>query len=511
MFNWNQYPSNYARVTESLSHRSGQHNWLINCIRTNEKTVYGKKYQFDKIHTIDQYRKYVPLINYEDIQGYIGQISRGARDILFRGTAVSFERTSGSGGSEKLIPYSSESLGNFRKAILPWLAELIQAHDIHSGGVYWAISPATRQPETTPGGIPVGLPDAAYLGEDALHWFARVSVVPHWVGSFANVADWQLVTLYYLLCRDDLALVSVWSPTFLLQLLDTLQSRNRELLRLLQEGGELCGHPIAANFSAVDRYEEYLQRQDARCLWPELRVISCWGDASSAVFYERLRLRFQHVHFQPKGLLSTEGVVTVPNAFGHPVLASGTGFFEFQDTNGEMRLANELKEGERYEVVMTTAGGLYRYRTGDQVLCEISHPIHPILRFVGRGNIVSDMVGEKLTDEFVRSCLQDFDGFCLLMPASGEKPHYRLILDKDEHDQRESLLEKIERRLLANPQYAYARKLGQLKSLKLISVERPLDRFTNHLLSKGVRLGDIKVPSLCIHTDWLEESGVLTL
>lgn len=505
--NWTQLASYKVDADKITADNPEPDAWLLNCIRANQRTVYGKKYCFEKIYTIDQYCQYVPLINYEDIQNYIRQISGGEKDILFKGKAVAFERSSGSSGAEKLIPYSSESLNNFRKIILPWLSGLARAHNIQTGSVYWAISPATRQAEMTDGGVPIGLSDADYIGADLLTWFSGVSAVPLWVGGIANVPDWQLATLYYLLCHKDLALVSVWSPSFLLQLLEALQTRQHELLRLLQKGGEIDGRALPPDLSAAARCQAYFQGEDARCLWPDLRVISCWADASSAFFYQRLRSRFKEAHFQPKGLLATEGIVTAPDSGDRPRLVSDSGFFEFEEDNGELRLTRELQEGRRYEVIMTTAGGLYRYRTGDLVLCEKAHPAHPVLRFVGKGDLVSDMVGEKLTDEFVRSCLQELEGFGMLVPVNQEKPHYILILDKDTTDWSASLVERMEKRLFANRHYAYARKLGQLGRLQALTVARPLHRYTDSRLRKGARLGDIKVPSLCIYTDWLKKNG----
>ncbi len=209
------------------------------------------------------------------------------------------------------------------------------------------------------------------------------------------------------------------------------------------------------------------------------------------------------VNFQGKGLLATEGVVTVPDHEGHAVLAADSGFFEFLDEGGESHMAHELKESGCYEVVMTTAGGLYRYRTGDRVVCEGYSNGLPRLRFIGRSGLASDLVGEKLTDEFVADCLVDIPGFRMLIPDHDPEPGYVLVVDECADTSNIDLLESVEARLKRNPQYAYARKIEQLRRLTVLSSSDPLGDYIEYKVSQGVRLGDVKIPALQPETELL--------
>ncbi len=238
------------------------------------------------------------------------QMECGERDILFEGQPVAYERTGGSTGGSKLIPYSASSLMDFRAAILPWLADVVSTFGFEKGCAYWAISPATRRTEYSRGGIPIGLPDAAYLGDDTLPAFVTLSAVPPWVGEIPTVDDWRLITLYWLLRRNDLVMFSVWSPTFLLALLDGLDQNQQQLEKLLFSGSSFMGHELPQDRGAAARLHTYMQNGDAQVLWPELKLVSCWTDASSRPFFETLRRRLPRVSFQGKGLLATEGVVT---------------------------------------------------------------------------------------------------------------------------------------------------------------------------------------------------------
>jgi hypothetical protein len=385
----------------------------------------------------------------------------GEANVLFAGRPIAFERTSGSSSGAKLIPYSIEGLRDFQQSVSPWFADVVKTYGI-TGSVYFSISPATRAPESI-GGVPVGLPDGSYLGDDGAAMLARMTAVPFDVASINDVDTWRKETLCHLIAARDLELISVWSPTFLLRLLDDVEDPAR--------------------------------------VWPRLKVVSCWTGGASKPFAEEVARRLPQAHLQPKGLLSTESVVTIPDGSDRAVLTAH-GFFEFA-RDEEIYLPHELEIGDVYEVIATTASGLYRYRTGDRVRCEgFSDSTRPVLEFVGRGELVSDLVGEKLTESFVATCLENVGGFRLLVPEASANGYVLLAdacvaIDIDE----------IDRRLHANPQYAYARRIGQLQPLRCASVSHLFDRFVRDQVGRGARLGDVKPAVLRKERDWLDRLG----
>jgi hypothetical protein len=283
--------------------------------------------------------------------------------------------------------------------------------------------------------------------------------------------------------------------------MDGLEQRFTELDALLHHGGTLFQYSLPPDVSARFRLACYMKNKDARFLWANLKLVSCWQEGASKGFFNALQRRLSHAAFQGKGLLATEGVVTVPSGKYPPVLAVDSGFFEFLDAAGQCYFADELVCGSKYEVVMTTSGGLYRYRTGDCVRYEGDANGLPVLRFLGRSGLVSDLVGEKLTEEFVAACLDGIVGFHLLIPCIKTKPRYVLVLDTDNHA--ENLQNTIEAKLANNPQYAYARCIGQLDKLTVCLVHYPLAAYTQRVMQNGARLGDIKLPALRPETDWL--------
>src|SRR5205085_4734172 len=130
------------------------------------------------------------------------------------------------------------------------------------------------------------------------------------------------------------------------------------------------------------RFSSASWSEPLRRIWPRLALISCWADAAAGQFLAELRQLFPEVEIQPKGLLATEGFVSFPlTDKPGAALALRCHFFEFEELGGRCRLAHELDRGGRYRVVVTTAGGLYRYQLGDEV--EVVGFLHqcPLIRF----------------------------------------------------------------------------------------------------------------------------------
>lgn len=434
------------------SHRE----WLEAMLERNANCIYLRRHGSPRTET--EFRHQVPVIAYEDLPPYLERLRAGDSDVLFSGLPVACEKTGGSSGGSKLIPYSLEGLRDFQRSIVPWLAHTARHHRL-SGTAYFAISPVARKGELF-GRLPVGLPDGAYLGEEAGALLIQRTAVPFDVAAIEDVDQWRKVTLDHLTAARDLELISVWSPTFLLR---------------------LCG--------GIGESREF---------WPNLKVISCWTSGAARHHVKGLIEMFPHAKIEPKGLISTEAVVTVPGEDGRPRIVRN-GYFEFR-REGEYLRPSELVAGEEYEVILTTASGLYRYASGDRVCCEESDDAgQPVLEFIGRDSLSCDLVGEKLTDAFVGQCLAELEGSATLVPDS-KGPGYVLISERPLSPESARAFED---RLRRNPQYDYARRLAQLAPLRLLACPQMFDVIEQVMRSRGVRLGDVKPTALRPDDSWL--------
>jgi hypothetical protein len=481
---------------------------LARIVTANRNTELGRRHGFASIGDARDFRARVPIATYKDYAPFVARIARGEPDVLFAGVPVAFEKTSGTTSGAKLIPYSPGALAAFRAAVLPWLADLIVARPrLRLGRAYWALSPVGRKPRRTAAGIAVGMSEDEYLGADIRDAFSALSIVPHAVTAQRDIQRWRFLTLLHLVHASDLTLVSVWSPTFFSQLLLALGEHRNRLVEALQKGFCGAGLRLPADNARARVVQEALSRAppDTHALWPKLDTLSCWTHAMAAGPATELSERLPHAWLQGKGLLATEGAISVPLADApHPVLAVNSAYFEFIDELGGCHESHELESDRCYRVMMTTPGGLYRYDLGDRVKCRGFFATAPMLEFVGRGALVCDLVGEKLVEGFVAERLPTQAGFCMLVPRQ-DVAGYALVLDAGRLDEStaEDLAAHIDTALRENPQYAYARELGQLARVAPWRVVDPQAAYLGWALARGQRLGDIKPVALSRDPSWL--------
>jgi hypothetical protein len=251
-----------------------------------------------------------------------------------------------------------------------------------------------------------------------------------------------------------------------------------------------------------------LDAGDATCIWPQLRVVSCWADGHARLHIPELQSRLPGVEIQPKGLLATEGVVTIPYEDRTPI-AIRSHFFEFLDGDRSF-LAHEIAPGRTYSVVVTTGGGLYRYRLEDLVEVDGLVGRTPSLRFLGKGDRISDLCGEKLHEAFVARAIQSACAHAGVAPRaaflapdrSNGVAAYTLYLESD-GECVERLGPVLDDQLASNPQYRYCRTLGQLSCVRIFRVTQPLGpAYLERCRERGQRLGDIKPSALTTVSGW---------
>ena len=131
----------------------------------------------------------------------------------------------------------------------------------------------------------------------------------------------------------------------------------------------------------------------------------------------------------------------------------------------------QTRAGGDYRLIVTTQGGLYRYDTGDYVRVHALHSGVPEIEFVGRGSLSSDLCGEKLSEAFIRTAMEtvspDLAQRALLQGVQDNPPYYRLLSADAQTAHHSALAARLDEALCANPQYAYARRTGQLAALRL--------------------------------------------
>lgn len=492
-----------------------QEKLLLEYIKENQDTVFGKQYDFKNIKTIEDFQKNVPITAYEDYEKYIEEIFNGEGNVLTKDKVKVLEQTSGSSGKKKYIPYTSTLQSEYNKGIFPWLYDLsLHYKDLFDGCMYWSITPATDESKDEEN-VKVGFEDdAEYLGpvgKIARKWF----VVPKLIAKITDLEKFQIVTCIFLFSREDLRFISVWNASFLTNLLEAFENNKAVIIDSIMQGKilvdidaniktELEKALMSPNQKQIERLKRIKENDlSYKEIFPKIELVSAWGDSNAIMMYDELVNKLGDIYVQKKGVLATEGVISIPLEElddGHAITYKSH-FYEFIDVEtGELCLLKDLKKDKEYSILMTTGGGLYRYKLGDIVRVIDFYKKLPVIKFICREN-VSDYCGEKLNEDFVTKILKslitkyELDPlYTLFAPICEDgKYSYRLYIEVENDMNLENLQTDFENELLNNYHYNYCRQIGQLLDFKVVKIKdgnkKYLERCTNEL---GQKLGNIK-------------------
>ena len=425
-----------------------QNTKLLNIVHKNQASLFGQNYKFKDIHSYTDYKKTVPIQEYEDLHPYIREIEKGKQNILTTEKVIILEPTSGSSGKKKYIPYTKSLKKEFQKAIAPWIFDVyIHYPCLFFSQSYWSISPQNKSKKSKK---IVGFKnDSEYLSGLSKWFMKQIMAVP---ASFDKTKEMFQKNKY-------IGLISIWSPTFL----NSIFNKDFDLTKKMKN----------------------------------IKFISAWGDSSSSHFLHLIKDYFPQAIFQPKGLLSTECFASFPlfKLKNKSILAYRSHFFEFLDSDGEVFLAHQLKIGSQYTLIVTTAGGLYRYNTHDVVQIIGFYKSVPVMQFCGRDNQTADFFGEKLNELFVKSACDSIFKQLNISPVffvvTFSQDHYNLLIEGENIPlKRLSIL--LEKELEKNFHYKYCIELKQLRPINCVYTNDGIKKYIDFYARRGIKLGDIK-------------------
>lgn len=396
---------------------------------------------------------------------------------------VRVEPTSGSTSKRKLIPYTKNFLQELDSAIAPWVFDLYEKYPhIANGKQYWSLSWLPTEQRS----MREGNSDA-----DFLPWWKNIFAqgllaAPQNLNMLPTLEEHKWETSLALAGCAELSLISVWSPTFLLSLMDSISDLRSELARALPKTSCLQG------------WNGIWTPDFAQHLWPKLALISAWDAAYSAVWAEKIKTHFPHVAFQGKGLWSTEGVVTIPFQEQYP-LALNSHFYQFECLSSARTLfAWELEVGMRVKPLLTCGNGFTKYRLEDILVVDRFLQRTPCLVFQGRDRHV-DLVGEKLDQALILELFQELrlKGYSPVSLFGKQQPraHYQLLVEGETSDTAAIALH-TENFLRQSHHYQLARELGQLSSVEVCSAKDGRAEYVERMKARGLLEGDIKIEPL---------------
>lgn len=596
------YKNFVSNIKSKSKIRETQVKILLEISKTNKNTEYLKIFETgsqilnaeNEKELIEKFQNKIPIVNYEDIKEFVEKEKVGKSNVLLSDKIKLFELTSGSTSDVKYIPYTEKFLKSYMNGVFAWIYNLYQNNKrLFLGSSYWSVSPILKREAVTSGGIRVGIEDdTSYFDKVSAFFLNKLFTVPKEIKNIQNMEDFLLITAVFLLLSENLAMISVWSPSFLMILLDFIEKNHKVICQIVKSedlGTEFFADKNLGNkkyfqiiqkkyrklwkknrskflINYFEKYEKNILSKndktqnleiteknneneimaenknletksgnkivenfvDYSVIWEKLSLVSCWADSDSYEIFIKLKekLNFDkknmNLKFQGKGLMSTECIVSFPleNVKNGSVAAYNSFFYEFIQVsddkleNRSPKLLDELELGERYCVVVTTNAGLYRYNTNDIV--EVTGFYHkiPIVRFVGRINNFSDIVGEKLKNSFVEKQVlttleeNNIKGeFLLFAPVRNETGEifYTLFLEIKK-DGRKFNWKQIENEMNSSLckafHYEYAYKLGQLRKVRVFLIEKDGLKTYTAEKSKKQKIGDIKYRLLDKNFGW---------
>jgi hypothetical protein len=481
---WNRsahkrFQKNRLEVKEVQTRILGQH------LKLARETAAGAHLQLNRIESWNDLQK-LPISHYSDWAQWIEK-ERVCPDshLLSRSPIERFQPTSGSTDIRKWIPYTKQFLGELDQASGVWLHDIGKNYPgVLKGRHYWSLSwlPDDLRAVTTNDDL------------DLWPWWKRklmssIMVAPGSIANLPTNEQARFATAVMLAGSRDLSLISVWSPTFLLRILEDLTLWREEISVVLESGQwsspgfKNLNAPKARGQSSILREWKGVVTQDfLRELWPNLALVSAWDSSTSTGFAQKIQKMFSYCDFQGKGLWATEGVVTIPVNYKN-VLAFESHVYEFRCLDsGRVFTPWSLEAGQRVQPILTTGNGIWRYELPDEMLVSEVDRGLPVLEFRGRIGSV-DLVGEKMDKVWASQVLSELSqkfklrGLTFLAEKSEARGGYTLLAEGSDEDSNAAGV-WVEERLSDQMHYKLARQMGQLREARVQVSDNALDLYS---------------------------------
>jgi len=498
-----------------------QHDALLKKVARNADSDFGRDHGFDSIRTVADFRRRVPVLQYEDHHPYISRVLRGDVNALFApGTRVlMFAMTSGTTGEPKRLPITEEMFREYRLGWLIWAAGAYGDHrDVMRKKTLQLTS--DWQLAQTPLGAPCG--QISGLAASTRPKIAQRMFLPPPVAARIHDSTAKHYTaLRIALARRDVGLIITANPSTLVEFARRADARRESLVRDIHDGTLSYDIPdevrsalrrrIGRRDPGRARELERLIEQNGKLLpkdaWPEMSLIAVWTGGSVGVFLPQLKQLYGDTAIRDHGLSASEGRMSIPLADNTSagVLDFYHHYFEFipVEEHGKhsptVLEGHELEVGRDYYIVITTSGGLYRYDIHDVVRCVGFQGQAPLVEFLNKGKSFSNITGEKISEhQVIRAVEMSFEDLGLpldvftLAPVLEPEPHYVLLMERATHRGRAAeLAARVQENLAGlNEEYASKWDSGRLAPIQVREV--PNGTWLNLRMERTNRRGNFE-------------------
>ncbi len=457
-----------------------------NLIDQAENTQFGKDHRFAIIKSYEDFKKHVPVRDYEGLRSYIDQVVEGKSDIIWPGKPAYFCKTSGTTSGAKYIPISNESVAHHvdaaKLALLCYVNETGKADFIDGKMIFLQGSPELNDLN----GVPLGR-----LSGITAHWvpsYLQKNRLPSWETNLIDDWETKVDTIVEETLPEDLRLIG-GIPSWVQMYFE----------RLIAKSGKDTIADIFPNFSLFMHGGVNYQPYEAifkKLIGKTIASIETYPASEGFI-------AFQDTQTEPGLLLNINAGI-----FFEFIAVS-----EFQDENPTRISLKDVKLGVNYVLILNTNAGLWGYNIGDTVEFVCLQPYR--IKVTGRIKHFTSAFGEHVIAAEVESALQEimpqFDmevrEFHLapqIKPTDG-LPYHEWFIEFDRLPANmDAFRLKLDQTLQGkNPYYKDLITGNILTPLKVTLIKK--DGFMHMMKSRGKLGGQNKIPRLANNRDLADE------
>jgi hypothetical protein len=366
----------YAKIRKGMGTAlQDQDSILKDLLKVGKSTEFGREHGLDKVNSYEEFKKAVPIRDYESFKPYIQKIKEGKHNILWKGMPIYFAKTSGTTSGVKYIPISKESIPNHintaRNALLCYMAETGNSSFADGKLIFLSGSPELERI----GGVPTGR--LSGIVNHHIPSYLRSNQLPSYETNC--IEDWEtkLDKIVEETMNQNMTLIS-GIPPWVQMYFDRLTERSGKKIKELFPNFSVLVHG-GVNF---EPYKARLFESIGR----EIDTIETFP-ASEGFF------AFQDSQKEEGLLLNTNSGI-----FFEFVPAS-----EIFNENPARLSLHDVKIGENYALIINNNAGLWGYNIGDTVKFLSTNPYRLIV--TGRTKHFISAFGEHVIGEEVEQSL----------------------------------------------------------------------------------------------------------
>lgn len=449
------------------------------------KTVFGKDHNFNEIENYEDFKKHVPIVEYEDIRPYVERIQSGEKDVLWPGLPKYFAKTSGTTSGTKYIPVTRESMPyHVRSAVNAMLIYTNQSGNasFYDGNLMFMSGSPELSKEN---GILIGRL-SGIVNHDVPGMF-RKNQVPSWETNC--IEDWEtkVDAIVEETLQKDMRLISGIPPWVQMYFDKIIERTGKKVIE------------VFPNLSVITHggvnFEPYKKNLLKALGTADIDFVETYPASEGFIAYQDVPDRIKTTS-EEDGLL---------------LLLNNGIFFEFiavdDYLNGDMnRLSiGEVKKNVNYVLIINSNAGLWGYNIGDTVRFTSLEPYRVVvsgrlkqyMSAFGEHVIVEEVEDSisKAADEFGAEIIE-FHVAPQVNPEEGELPYHEWFIEfAKEPENMEGFIGSLDQHLQNRNTYYFDLIQGNvLQRLKLRSLEKYT--FIEYMKSLGKLGGQNKVPRL---------------